>query len=64
MSQTTKIKEYLETGKKITSLEALNKFGCFRLAARIDDINKLIKPQKVKSETITVNKKKVAQYSL
>ncbi len=37
-SQNTKILAYLENGGKITSLDALKKFGCMRLSARILDL--------------------------
>lgn len=37
-SQRMRILDYMKSGKKITSLEALQKFGCFRLASRISDI--------------------------
>ena len=37
-TQTKLIKQYLETGKPLTPIEALNYFGCFRLAARIKDL--------------------------
>ena len=32
------ILEYLQTGKALTPLEALDKFGCFRLGARIHEL--------------------------
>ena len=41
MSQTQQILEHLESGRKITALDALNRFNCFRLAARIADIKAL-----------------------
>ena len=34
-NQNTQILRYLKTGKSITPMEALKKFGCFRLGARI-----------------------------
>lgn len=37
-SQNAKIKSWLLDGKSITALEALNRFGCFRLASRISDL--------------------------
>lgn len=37
-SQNEKILKHLQKGKKITPLIALNKFGCFRLSARIWDL--------------------------
>lgn len=38
VKQTEAIKEHLEAGNTITAIEALNKFGCFRLASRIHDL--------------------------
>ena len=38
-AQKEKIKAYLEKGKGLTALEALIKFGCFRLAARIRELS-------------------------
>ena len=35
MSQNAEILRYLKAGKSITPLEALHKWGCFRLGARI-----------------------------
>ena len=37
-TQNEKIKAYLTKGKAITPIDALNKFGCFRLSARIKDL--------------------------
>lgn len=37
-AQTTQILAHLKSGKTITPLEALAKFGCFRLGARIFDL--------------------------
>lgn len=39
-SQNEQILQHLKRGRKITPLDALNKFGCFRLAARISDLRK------------------------
>lgn len=38
MSQEKQILEYLQAGNKITPIDALNMFGCFRLGARICDL--------------------------
>ena len=38
MSQNKQIADYLNKGKKLTTLDALSKFGCFRLASRINDL--------------------------
>jgi hypothetical protein len=39
-SQNAAIARYLEEGGRLTPLQALDLFGCFRLAARIDDLRK------------------------
>jgi len=39
-SQEKQILDYLKTGKSISPLEALNKFGCMRLASRICDLRR------------------------
>lgn len=62
-NQTTKILLYLKEGNKITGMDALNLFGCWRLGARIWDIKKM--GFKIKSELITTNTNKVvAEYEL
>lgn len=38
LSQTVQIKAALLAGETLTPLDALNRFGCFRLGARIADI--------------------------
>jgi hypothetical protein len=63
MSQNKQIADYLNKGKKLTTLDALNKFRCFRLASRINDLRNdgmNIKTKIIKLE----NKKQIAQYSL
>lgn len=62
-SQNNKIAEHLHKGLTITSLEALNLFGCMRLASRIHDLRERgenIIVEKVK----LANGKSVAQYKL
>jgi hypothetical protein len=59
-SQSAQILAHMKAGNTITGLEALNRFGCFRLPARIADIKKM--GYDVKSELITMNGKRVAQY--
>ena len=62
-SQTDRILEYLLAGNSITSLEALNLFGCIRLASRISDIK--ARGYLVYSEFITTpTDKKVKRYYL
>ena len=41
MSQLNQIRSDLDKGKSITAIDALNKYRCFRLAARIDDLRNL-----------------------
>ena len=38
MTQTNQILSHLKRGWSITAIDALKKYGCFRLAARIRDI--------------------------
>ena len=63
MSQTKQIANYLNKGKKLTTLDALNKFGCFRLAARIADLRN--NGMSIVTKTIKLdNNKQIAQYSI
>lgn len=41
MSQTTQILQALERGETLTPIDALNRFGCFRLGARVYDLRKM-----------------------
>jgi hypothetical protein len=63
-SQNKRILEHLSSGGSITSLEALNRFQCLRLASRISDLKR--RGNSIKSEMVEVgySKKKVARYSL
>lgn len=61
-SQEKKIRDYLLTGKSLTSLQALNLFGCLRLSARIYDLIK--QGFLIQSKIIEVNKKRVSQYKI
>ena len=62
-SQTDLILEWMKEGNSITPLEALNRFRCFRLGARIADIKK--KGYIVYSEFVTTDsEKKVKRYHL
>lgn len=53
---------HLSTGKPISPLAALNRFGCFRLAARIKDLRK--DGHKIKTERVTRRGKTFAEYRL
>ena len=61
-SQTALIKGWLLNGRSITQLDALNMFGCFRLAARIDNIRE--EGFDIVTDMVTVNDKRVAKYYL
>ena len=62
-SQNKRIKAWLESGKSITPLDALNLFGSFRLGARIFDL-KNDYGMNIKTEMVEVNGKRYAKYSL
>jgi len=61
-SQCDEILAFLRTGQSLSPLEALEKFGCFRLGGRIYDLKK----QGHKIETVMVEKngKHFASYRL
>lgn len=62
-SQNARIAAWLQDGNTITSLEALSKFGCLRLASRICDLRD--RGMKIKAEKIiTMSGKRVTRYSL
>lgn len=62
-TQEEKILKWLERGRKLTALKALELFGCFRLSARIKDLKK--KGHAINSRIIkTRYGKRVAEYSL
>lgn len=60
-SQNALIKGWLLNGYSITQLEALNQFGCFRLAARIANLRD--EGFKIETKIVTLeNGKRVAMY--
>ena len=62
MNQKTQILEHLKNGKKITPIEALNMFGCFRLAAVVFDLKQ--KGYDIQTRIINNANKSFAEYSL
>lgn len=66
MSQNARILHYLlEYPSGLTALEALNKFGCFRLASRIHDIKDQIPEDKTLiHETVKINDKSITRYRI
>lgn len=61
MRQVEQILNHLKR-EPITPLEALDKYGCFRLGARIYDLKCL--GWKIDTEIVTNNGKRYAKYSL
>ena len=61
MSQSDKIIKHLKK-KSITAIQALNLYGCFRLAARVKDLRNL--GYKIRTDIVTDNAKRFARYSL
>lgn len=62
MTQKQQIKEHLKSGKPITPIDALNKYGCFRLGARIYDLRR--EGMTIEREMITRKGKSYASYRL
>ena len=60
MTQNKQILNYLQKGYKLTPLDALSLFGCFRLSARIYDLKAL--GHKIEKRIVTNKGKSFAQY--
>jgi hypothetical protein len=61
-TQNEQIKAYLNKGKSITPMDALNKFGCFRLSARIKNLRD--EGLKIATNYVTKGNKTFASYSV
>ena len=61
-SQNEEILAHLLAGKSISPLEALEKFGCFRLGARILELKQ--QGHKIVTDMVTENGKRYASYRL
>ena len=61
-TQTTQILKALKDGARLTPMDALKRFGCFRLSARIADLRK--KGFRIVNEWRTENGKRFAEYRL
>lgn len=59
---TQKIEAWLARGYKLTALQALNKWGCMRLAARIAELRQA--GMNIVTTTVRHNGKAFAQYHL
>jgi hypothetical protein len=62
MTQTEQIRAHLVSGRDITPLEALDRYGCFRLAARVADLRAT--GLDVQTVTEEQNGKRYARYRL
>lgn len=63
VTQCNMIAAWLEMGYSITSLEALKRFGCMRLASRIHDLKE--RGMNIDKKIITLaNNKRVCEYFL
>lgn len=62
MSQSARILEHLRLHGAITPMDALRKFGCFRLGARIWDLKH--QGHKIKSTRVSANRLPFARYEL
>lgn len=62
MRQVDEIRQALLNGKSITPLDALRDYGCFRLAARIDELRR--QGYCITTEFAHRNGKKYASYRL
>jgi hypothetical protein len=61
-TQNEQILTFLKKGKKLTPLQALDKFQCFRVASRVNELRD--QGYNIKTEMISRGKKRYAQYSL
>lgn len=62
MSQNDAIRVALLSGRTLTPLDALNEFGCFRLAARVADLRR--EGLDIECKTESTNGKRYARYTL
>lgn len=61
-SQSKQILKYLQSGRVLTSLDALRKFNCMRLGARIFDLRAKGAPIVTNMVMVGKNKKRIAVY--
>lgn len=62
MSHCDQVLSHLKAGNTITPIEALQMFGCFRLAARVCDLRE--KGHAIHTDIIKQNGKEFARYRL
>jgi len=61
-SQADRILDYMATGKGITPIIALRRFGCFRLGARVWDLKRA--GHRIEARRVTRGHAVVAEYRL
>ena len=61
-SQANQILKCLESGASLTAIDALKRFGCLRLAARIEDLRSEGHP--IITTMVSKNDSRVASYSM
>lgn len=61
-TQNTQILKALEEGARLTPMDALNRFGCFRLGARIADLRRA--GHDIKTRIVHKDGKNFAEYYL
>jgi len=62
MTQEQRILERLKLGFALTPLDALHRFGCFRLSARILDLKR--QGHDIATESAKIHGKRIASYRL
>lgn len=62
LSQEQQILNHLRSGKTLTALEALRRFGCFRLGARVFDLKQA--GYDIRSALVEIDGKRVAKYRM
>ena len=62
MTQCEQILRHLQTGRSVSPLQALDRFGCFRLAARIHQLRE--RGHKIEVHRIRVGAKHFCSYLL
>ena len=61
-SQANQILKCLESGASLTAIDALKRFGCLRLAARVEDLRS--EGHLIITTMVTKNDSRVARYSM
>lgn len=62
MSQATRILAHLKAGKKLTPLQALQKFGCLRLSGRVLELRQA--GYDIKTKLVKRGGSRVAEYRI